>query len=159
MNPIITKYTYCFVAMLVASSIVSCKKLLNIPANPPDRISAESAFSDSGNVAGVMAGIYVNFGVVDKFGFITIHNGGLAAYTGLSADELINNDVASQVNEEPFYQNELFPTNASLFSLWADPYVHLYAINAAIIGIEKSAGLTPLQKQRFTGELMTVRAL
>lgn len=136
----------------------SCKKLLDIPPNPPDRISTEQAFSDSVNVLSVMAGIYNSLGINDK-SYATFFNGGITAFTALSSDELINREISVFAAQSPFYMNALLPTNELLNSMWSDPYYSLYQVNAAIKGVAESPGLTATLKSRIRGELKTIRAL
>jgi hypothetical protein len=157
MKPNIKTFRLFFLGALFCCSAVSCKKLLEISPNPSDKISADQAFADSTNVVSVLAGIYNNFGIADNT-FPTFLNGGITIYTGLSADELINLSIEEQEQNTPLYTNSVLPNNFAINVLWADAYKPLYNINAAIIGVASSSGLTAVQKKRFTGELKTVRA-
>jgi hypothetical protein len=158
MKYIIKLFNRYFLAVLVCCITASCKKLLEIPPNPSDKISTEQAFADSSNVTSVLAGIYSNFAVVDQ-SYGSFHNGGITVYTGLSADELINLEISSQADQTPLYVNSVLPDNNNILTLWADAYGPLYNINAAIAGIAASNGLSADLKQRFIGEVKTVRAL
>src|SRR5688572_11817894 len=109
----IKKYTYVFLILLFSCSVTSCKKLLEVPPNPADRINTSQAFSDSSSVLSVIAGIYTGFQVND-YGFAAIHNGGITVYTGLSGDELMNIGTNYAFIRTPFYANNLLPTNALL---------------------------------------------
>lgn len=149
-------YTVLILLLTISTvTFTSCKKLMDIPGHPSDEISTEQAFSDSSDVQSVMAGVYTSFLIVD-WGSPGFQNGGLAAFTGLSDDELIyfsSNDVTS------FYENALLPTNSVLENLWSQAYTTLYYINAALEGVAASNGLSVSLKQHVKGELETVRAL
>ena len=42
---------------------VSCKKLIGIPANPPDQIPQLQVFNDSADIISAVLGIYINYKV------------------------------------------------------------------------------------------------
>src|SRR5688500_5904124 len=90
----------------------SCKKLIEVPPNPADRIATEQAFSDSTNVLNVMAGLYSNFTINDAGFAFGIYNGGVTAYTALTGDELINLNPNLLHVLTPYYKNSLQPDNA-----------------------------------------------
>src|ERR1700722_15302442 len=96
------------VVSLLAATITSCKKLLQIPPNPSDEIPNNSVFADSTDVMSAIAGIYTNFGIAEQSG--TLLDGLITICTGLSGDELVpapNN----QVSDQEFYQNGIRNTN------------------------------------------------
>ena len=139
---------------LMVSAMVSCKKLIEIPSSPPNELSAEQLYSDSANVMGAIAGIYNNFNVTN---YLSFHSGGITVYTGLSGDELINNNTDD--NAIQFANNAIVPNNQYLPSLWSNAYSALYLINASLDGISTSTGISASLKAQLTGEIKVVRAL
>ncbi|MBL7697513.1 MAG: RagB/SusD family nutrient uptake outer membrane protein [Chitinophagaceae bacterium] len=145
-------------AFSIAALFTSCKKLIEIPSNPSDKIPTEQAFSDSTNVLNVLSGIYNNFQIVDYGAAPTFFNGGLSVYTGLSGDELINRDVSLILYLSPFYNNSVLPNDGYLSSMWSDAYKVIYTINISLQSIQESPGVSPHFKQMMTGELKFMRA-
>jgi hypothetical protein len=136
--------------------LTACKKLIQIPPNPPTEISVSEQFADSATVLTAMAGIY-DYPTNRGTGF-TFNDGLLSVCTGLSSDELV---IGS--NPQPGYQQFLqygvTPLNATVNSMWVDPYVGIYAVNAVLSGVATSPGISASLKTQLTGELQLVRAL
>lgn len=151
----LTRLTFAF---LIAAFFTSCKKLIEIPTNPSDKIPTEQAFFDSTNVLNVISGIYNNFQIVDYGAAPSFFNGGPATYTGLSGDELINNDPTLVLYLSPFYNNSVQPNDAYVSYMWAEAYKVIYTINISLQSIQKSDGISPSFKERVTGELKFMRA-
>src|SRR5688572_29318192 len=105
MNPTIRTYTLYTIAAIICCSTFSCKKLIEIPANPTDRISTAQAFADSSNVLSVIAGIYNKFGIVDNGSAPGFYNSGMTIFPGLTSDELINRDPGLFAFMVPYYNN------------------------------------------------------
>ncbi len=142
--------------LLLALSVVSCKKLIEIPNNPPTEIPSASVFADSLDIMAAMAGIYGNFKV--SGGGSNISSGLVTQYTGLSSDELGDNN-ASDATGLQFYNDALVSTNGSLEPMWQGPYVSLYAVNAALNAIDTAkSAITPALKSQLLGELHVIRA-
>jgi hypothetical protein len=158
MNPTIRTYTLNTIAAIICCSTFSCKKLIEIPANPTDRISTAQAFADSSNVLSVMAGIYNEFGIVDNGSAPGFYNGAMTIFPGLSSDELVNRDPVLFAYMVPYYNNSLLPTNAYLVNCWQSAYKVIYAINVSLESIAISKGLSEGFRQQVTGELKTIRA-
>jgi starch-binding outer membrane protein, SusD/RagB family len=158
MNRTIRTYTLYTIAAIICCSNFSCKKLIEIPANPTDRISTAQAFADSNNVLSVLAGIYNEFGIVDNGSAPGFYNGAMTIFTGLTSDELINRDVGLFPYMVPYFNNSLLPTDGYLVNHWQNAYKVIYAINVSLESIAISKGLSEGFKQQVTGELKTIRA-
>ena len=142
--------------LLLALSVVSCRKLIEIPNNPPTEVPSAAVFADSVDIMAAMAGIYGNFKV--SGGGSNISSGLVTEYTGLSSDELVDNN-ASDAPGLQLYNDALVSTNGSLETMWQGPYFSLYAVNAALQGIDTSrAAITPAFKSQLLGELHVIRA-
>jgi hypothetical protein len=156
MKPIIKRsYFYILAACFAATS---CKKLIEIPPNPSDKITTTQAFSDSSNVLNVMAGIYSSFHILDAGDAPGFYNGGIAAYTGLTADELINWNPSLLQFLTPYYKNSILPDNAYLGIMWTQGYEVIYKVNKSLDGIAASKGLSAGFIKQIGGELKTIRA-
>ena len=142
-------------ATAMTMMLTACKKLIQIPPNPPTEIATAEQFVDSTTAMTAMAGIY-SYPPNGTYGF-TFNDGYLSMCTGLSSDELsvttINNDLGE------FFQYGLTRYTNEISSLWTDPYAGIYPVNATLSGIAASSGLSASLKTQLTGELKVVRAL
>jgi len=133
----------------------SCKKLIQIPANPSNAIPTSQVFADSSDVMSAVAGIYNNFNIT---GSATFASGAITVNTGLTGDELI-----ASATVDPSYvqlnQNNIVTTNTTTGSLWSNAYTSLYQMNACLDGISGSNGISGPLKQQLLGEIKVDRAL
>jgi hypothetical protein len=139
--------------LLVFVTISSCKKLIEIPQNPPSQIQEDAIFADSSTVMGAMAGVYSYY--YNEFGF---SDGNLSKLTGLSADEL-KTTLTYDATLPQFYTNQLTSDNQYSGTFWTTIYNALYKVNVDIEGITGSKGLSATLKQQLLGELKVLRAL
>ena len=134
-------------------TFASCKKLIQIPANPPAAITQAEQFADSTTTMSAVAGVYTydNQGV----GF-AYSDANLTIATGLSSDEIANTNSTDQ---QQFYSYTLNPLNDVVASLWASPYVGLYAVNDILNGITGNNNLSASFIKQISAEMKVVRAL
>ena len=142
--------------LLVAALSPSCKKLIDIPANPPTAITETQQFADSATTLTAVAGVYsyTSFGQ----GFM-YNDGNLTFCTGLSSDEIIFNGGYPYPDLEAFYGYGLTDLNSIVNNLWSAPYTGLYAVNSIISNVAASKSLSASFKTQITGEMKMVRAL
>lgn len=154
----LTLFQQLVIAVSISLLLLSCKKLIEIPSNPSDKIPTVQAFSDSNNVLNVLSGIYNNFQISDYGAAPAFYNGGIAVYTGLSGDELINRDISLLQYQTPYYTNTLLPSDGYISYMWSEAYKNIYTINISLISIQKSEGLSESFKLKMTGEFKFMRA-
>lgn len=133
------------------STLVSCKKLIEIPANPPTAISREGQFADSTTTMSAVASVYT-YNQGQGFAY---SDANLTISTGLSADELsstLNSDV------QEFYNYNVTPVNYLAISLWSNPYKNIYSVNDILNGITNNTHLSASFIKQITGEMKMVRA-
>ncbi|HEV2481027.1 MAG TPA: RagB/SusD family nutrient uptake outer membrane protein [Puia sp.] len=146
---------YTMMTMLVMTSMMTaCKKLIEIPPNPPTEITQSQQFADSATTMTAMANIYSYQANQNGFMF---DDGYLDLCGGLSSDEISTTTGIS--NDVEFYEYGVTRFNDYISSLWNDPYSGLYPVNAALSGIAGSSGLSASLKTQLTGELEVVRSL
>ncbi|HXB09038.1 MAG TPA: RagB/SusD family nutrient uptake outer membrane protein [Puia sp.] len=156
MSAISSLHRYTLAALTgVALTGLSCKKLIQVPANPPNMIPTAQVFVDSSDIMAAMAGVYGNFKV--NGGGVCITNGLVTIDAGLSADELAYN-LASDANTLQFMTNGLTSANTLADQLWSSAYSALYQVNACLQGIQPSKGISDPLKQQLIGELKVIRA-
>jgi hypothetical protein len=144
-----------FAIITIGVMMTSCKKLIEIPENPKNQISAERVFSDSTNIIAAVSGVYSNFATASSYAQFT--SGSITINTGLAADELIVGPNAFGATE--FYNNTIAPDNANIRSMWSDAYKNIFQINLWIEGITGTSVISAKLKAQLIGELKVDRAL
>lgn len=140
--------------LLVAAPGPSCKKLIEIPANPPTSLTEVQQFSDSATAMTAVAGVYSYTGFQEGF---TYNDGNLTFSTGLSSDELSYDGYASP-DLQAFYGYGLTDLNSIVRVLWVDPYTSMYPINSIMTNVAASTALSAPFKTQIIGEMKLVRA-
>ncbi|MBS1563318.1 MAG: RagB/SusD family nutrient uptake outer membrane protein [Bacteroidetes bacterium] len=149
------KSSFFLTVIIVVSVLSSCKKLIEIPANPPNQLSANRVFSDSADIIAAMAGVYSDFGLSYVFS-PTFGSGAITIYTGLTADEFV---PGSNIYVGPaFYNNAIVPDNTSSASLWTGGYKSIFDVNICLEGISGTNAISAALKRQLTGELKVTRA-
>jgi len=138
--------------LLVAGLFTSCKKLIEVPANPPSSIVQKQQFADSSTTIAAVAGVYTYYAGA---GF-AYSDARLTFTTGLSADELSYNQTD---DVQQFYNYGLTPLNSAIDNLWSYPYQSAYEVNAVLNGVANNSGLSSGFQKQITGEMEVVRAL
>jgi len=136
---------------LIASSLSSCQKLIEIP-NPPSAITQDEQYADSLTTLSAVTGVYaLNSG--NGFAYSNVQ---FTFLPGLSADEI----TYVPVNDyQQFYNYSLTPLNSGAANLWNYMYQSMYQVNAVLGGVANSNTLSASFKKQITGEMETVRAL
>jgi len=139
--------------VLICGLSSSCKKLIEIPSNPPNKIATSEVAADSANVMGAIAGIYNGMGATmnNGFGFSTV------LYTGLSSDELTAGQYIDPTTSQ-FLTNTLLSSNYFVRNLWVDAYKNIYQINACVEIIGSTTAISDALKRQLMGEMKVVRA-
>jgi hypothetical protein len=146
------QYTLLTPFILVALTSISCKKLIEIPPNPPTQLPQSQVFNDSSDIIGAMAGVYTNFKVTAQSGQ-NIFGGMQTEYLGCGADELSNS------YGNTFMTNTYIATDATAGTFWTSAYQNIYYVNSCLAGIGATHAIGDSLKQALLGELKTVRAM
>src|SRR4051812_8709587 len=106
--------------------LISCRKFVDIePA--PDLINTEKIFENDATAISALNGAYIKL----RSFSLSISNGGLSVYTGLSSDELFN--TAASPTYDPFFKDSIpVENNTVLRNFWTEPYSNIYRLNAII---------------------------
>jgi hypothetical protein len=139
--------------LIVLSTLTSCKKLIDLPGNPPALITKAQQYSDSASALSAVAGVYTYY-QAKGFGY---SDANFTIATGLSADE-ISTTVTSSDNPQ-FYSYTLTPLNRSIIALWQYPYQAMYQVNDVLENIRNNSNLSASFVKQITGEMEVVRAL
>jgi hypothetical protein len=136
--------------LITISTLVSCKKLIEIPANPPTQITRQEQFADSASTMSAVAGVYS----YTSSGGIPYSDANLTITTSLSAHE-INGGYGDQAQLNSY---TLTPLNGEVTSLWSSNYQAMYQVNDVLNGITNNTKLSASFVKQVTGEMEVVRA-
>jgi starch-binding outer membrane protein, SusD/RagB family len=139
--------------LLVSGLFASCKKLIEIPANPSSQVTQQEIFADSASTMSAVAGVYAYNGG-NGFGY---SDGDMTLCSALSADEVTTN-ISSDAQQ--FYTYTLTPLNNIVTSnLWPYPYQSIFQVNSVLSGVANNSALSASFQKQITGEMEFVRAL
>lgn len=140
---------------LVAATVLSCKKLIEIPPNPPNQIPRAIEFADSASTISAVLGVYSDtYG--QGQGTFAYGDAFLTKTTGLSAHEL--NTTLAYDDQPQFYNYTLTGANNVIPSLWKLPYQGIYTMNDILTAVGSNRNLSASFKKQITGEMKTARA-
>lgn len=130
----------------------SCKKFVDVKL-PPNLLSSETLFTDEKTADAAVAGIYSQVQILN----LSMCNGGLSLYPGLSADEFYT--TSTTATAAAFSTNSLLPDNGTVTTnFWAISYKCIYQANLILENLGASPGLSNSVKQRLSGEVKCLRA-
>ncbi|MTH15900.1 RagB/SusD family nutrient uptake outer membrane protein [Flavobacterium sp. LC2016-01] len=122
---------------------------------PSSQLTAGAVFEDRVTANAAVTDIYSK--IRDK-GLLTGYPTGLSNQLGLYSDELQYYGI-SGTGQANFYNNSLTDTDAEISELWNSSYNQIYAANAVVEGLAKSATVPLADRHQLTGEALFVRAL
>lgn len=156
MKRINTLYKSILFLVVITSGLLlaSCKRMIEIPANPRNQLSADRVFADSANIMAAIASVYNDFGA--SSGSLQFSSGLITVFTGLTGDELV---PGSDIYSAPaFYTNAVLPDNQRVASMWSAAFKSVFEINLCLQGIANTTAISESLKQQLTGELKVDRA-
>ncbi|TAN17758.1 MAG: RagB/SusD family nutrient uptake outer membrane protein [Chitinophagaceae bacterium] len=138
--------------ILILNLATACKKFVEIPP-PKDKVVTATVFKADATAISAINGLYAQI----MSGNMTLLNGAMSLYPGLSADAIYNTNTGS--NTQPFAKNSILPDNAINANLWARGYAYIYQINAIMEGLSNSGDAISLAtKNQLLGEACFMRA-
>lgn len=141
------------IALLWAIALPSCKKFEDIP---PPQTQAESAqvFSSDATATSAAVGLYYQM-IANN---LTLMNGAVTVFAGLSSDELSNVNPNSDYDA---FKNNTIPANSATINskFWTNAYRYIYQANAVLEGLASANSITPGVKDQLRGEMLFTRAL
>nr|WP_295873400.1 RagB/SusD family nutrient uptake outer membrane protein [uncultured Chitinophaga sp.] len=146
---------FCFTALFFSSSVISCKKFLEVGA-PSTSINQENVYKNDYTASAVLTGLYTQMMNDFNSGGIT----SLSLLQEMAADNLVLNNLLSQ-GLNNWWRNSFTPdySDTGGFNNFINNfYPKIYIINAAIEGIAQSRTLTPSIKNRLLGEAYFLRS-
>lgn len=141
------------IALLLFGTVSSCTEFVDVPM-PDSQLTAQGAFEESATAHATMTSIYAK---MRDTGLLTGSSQGLSCLLGTYTDEMLYFG-SLQGAPSAFYNNTLLASNTSAATLWNSSYNQIYAANAVLEGVSRSAGLSQADKDQLTGEALFVRA-
>ncbi len=133
----------------------SCRKLIEIPPNPPSEIAESGQFADSSTAMTAVAGVYVyTAGTGSGFPY---DDALLTRCAGLSSDELSYTGTSADL--QAFYSYGLTSINGNINTLWSTVYKNIYPVNAILQNVTSNNNLSSSFRKQIVGEMKVVRAL
>jgi hypothetical protein len=141
------------IILLWAVLLSSCKKFVDIPA-PQTQAESSQVFSSDATATSAVVGLYYQM-IANN---LTLMNGAVTVYGGLSADELSNVNPNSDYDA---FKNNAIPSNSSTINskFWTNAYKYIYQANAVLEGLDKSTTISTTVKEQLRGEMLFSRAL
>lgn len=137
---------------IALGSITSCKKLIEIPANPPSNITRQQAFADSATALSTVAGVY---SFTPGGAGIPYFDATYNILTSLSAHDV---SVTNSSSQAVFFNYTLTAVNSDINTVWQDHYTELYQVNDVLGGVTNNSALSASFIKQITGEMEFVRA-
>ncbi|HEX9825398.1 MAG TPA: RagB/SusD family nutrient uptake outer membrane protein, partial [Flavobacteriaceae bacterium] len=143
------------IILLFAINVVSCVDFVDI--EPPEtELITESVFQLDKTALGTIIEIY---GQMAEGSFCSARQFSVSLSTSLSSDDYdFYNDPSFGGNAELLYTNSLIPENATIASLWSEPYQFIFKANSIIEGVNVSNTLSQDVKNQLEGEAKFIRA-
>ncbi|GEP52268.1 membrane protein [Flavobacterium noncentrifugens] len=143
-------FTTCFLLLCLSG----CDSFTEVEL-PNSQLTSDAVFEDKATADAAMADIYTK---IRDNGLLTGNSWGISNQLGLYGDELdfYGNPLDGSL---AFYNNALLASSTEVADMWNNSYNQIYAANAVIEGVAKSASLAQADKDRLTGEVLFVRAL
>lgn len=139
--------------LVLLSMLGSCKKLIEIPVNPPTAVIRGQIFKDSATTLSAVAGVYSltpgGAGLPYQDGIFTIS-------TALSGHEIAYTGSTEEFSQ--FFTYNVTPVNAVLNGIWQAHYTEIYQVNDILENIKDNGYLSTSFIQQITGEMKFVRA-
>ncbi|MXS71588.1 RagB/SusD family nutrient uptake outer membrane protein [Flavobacteriaceae bacterium W22] len=137
----------------VLTALMSCEKMLEVDL-PENQMLSETVFQDAQTANSVLSGLYAGLWEAspiagDQSGRI------LSLYT----DDLTYYAVNATNGLPEISNNTLIDTNQFVSSMWSAAYQKIYVSNSIIEGLENSSSISTAEKNRMTGEALTIRSV
>jgi hypothetical protein len=134
------------------SPLCSCNKFVEINL-PPNQVETQTVFSNKETAISAVAGLYSQMVASN----LTMTNGGMSVYPGLSADEIYS--TSANQTYDAFATNQLAADNGTVANnFWDNAYRNIYQCNSILEGLQDSKKLSDPVRNELTGEAEFVRA-
>ncbi|AYM99217.1 RagB/SusD family nutrient uptake outer membrane protein [Chryseobacterium sp. 3008163] len=139
--------------LCILTTLISCEKMLEVDL-PENQMLSETVFQDAQTANSVLSGLYAGLWEAspiagDQSGRI------LSLYT----DDLTYYPVNATNGLPEISNNTLIDTNQFVSSVWSAAYQKIYVSNSIIEGLNSSSSISAAEKNRMTGEALTIRSL
>lgn len=142
-----------YLFMACCALLYSCESFTDIDL-PDDQLTGEVVFEDAQTAEAALTHVYT---LLFAETLVTGNHNGIGVLMGAYADEL-DYYKTEGVEAGVFYLNQITPDNYTIMTLWNKSYTAVYALNAALEGVEKSENISEIDKNKLLGEAFFSRA-
>ncbi len=135
-------------AFLICSSIISCKKMIEV-SSPKTQLTPDNAFADDLSAIAVISNIYAQFN--------SLIDAGISPAIGTYSDELSTTSANSTDLE--YYNGWISVINSNNLITWQSFYSVIYQCNSLLENIEHSPNISATVKQQLKGEALFLRSI
>lgn len=146
----LSKISRCVLAWLMLL-LAGCNKLVQVET-PGHLVDSEVLFQSKKGYEAALAGIFLQMRMLN----LSMTNGGLSVYMGVSADEIYPTLVLG--DEDEFYKNQLLSSNNAVNNFWLYAYRGIYRANLLIKHAELDQQLISADRDNFHGQALFLRA-
>lgn len=139
--------------LVILCMFVSCKKLIEIPENPPTAVIRDQVFADSATALSAVAGVY---SLTPGGAGIPYQDANFTITTSLSGHEVAYTGTFGDYTQ--FFSYGVTPVNTEINSIWTAHYTEIYQVNDILENIKDNASLSASFIRQITGEMKFVRA-
>ena len=133
--------------------LTSCERMLEVDM-PTNQINSDQIFENVQTANAALSGLYA--GLYDNSPLSGSETGRIL---GLYTDDLNFYPATSNNGTLEIFQNMLIDSNLLVNTYWTNAYQKVYMANAILEGVEHSASLPPVEKQRIKGEALIIRSV
>ena len=133
--------------------LTACDDFVEVD-QPNSQLTNTAVFENTTTANAAVADVYAQ---IRENGAASGRLFGLSCLLGTYTDELVSYESGSYSTAD-FYNNTLLASNSFISQEWNGTYNQIYAANAIIEGVEKSAYLPQQDKDQLTGEALFLRA-
>lgn len=139
------------ITIIALFGLISCESFVEVEP-PKERLISETVFEDAATVKSALANIYVK---MRQEGLVS-GNFGLSISMGIYSDELDYFGTSPDILK--LYSHNVLASDGSISNWWNHAYNLIYASNAIIEGVGQSETLDEVDKTKFIGQALFVKA-
>jgi len=142
-----------FVPLLILSGLlfIGCSDFVEVDP-PRNTLISETVFDNPSTVESALANLYFE---MREQGMIS-GSSGVTPALGIYTDELDYYGTSADYSQ--IYRHNVLAGNGLIMGWWRQAYYLIYSSNDIIKGVEGSGNLTDVEKKRFKGQALFVRA-
>lgn len=145
------KIVHGIMVLILPMVLIGCTEFVDVDP-PKNTLVSETVFDDPGTVESALANLYY---YMREQGMVS-GTRGLTIMMGIYSDELDYYGFNADLTQ--WYRHDLLAGNNITSTWWSQAYHLIYGANDLLQGVEGSDSLTEVEKKRFMGQVLFIRA-